>query len=101
VARGTVCAKHRDRGEAPQFGALLYRRHAAESALLTTMPHGVEVALAFPPPRLLAVDNERHSTLYPNIWEPDVGAAPKDSRRQHLRLSSKTGKPYRVYWSER
>jgi len=23
---------------APQFGALLYRRHAAESALLTTMP---------------------------------------------------------------
>jgi hypothetical protein len=26
-----------------------------------------------------------------NIWEPDLGATSKDSRRQHLRPSSKTG----------
>jgi hypothetical protein len=63
--------------------------------------HSMAVALAVPQPRLLAVDNERYSALHPNIWEPDVGAASKDSRRQHLRPSSKTGKPYRVYWSER
>ena len=84
----------------PRPGAAVRRFTAtAQGAAADDDGHSMAATLAVRPPRLLAVDNERYTALHPNIWEPDVGAASKDSRRQHLRPSSKTGKPYRVYWS--
>ena len=43
--------RNRVRGQAPQFGALRWRRNELASALLPTMATALAVAAAFPPPR--------------------------------------------------